>query len=310
MINISGIVKKFGDFTALDEINFEIGDGMVYGLVGINGSGKSTLLRIITDIYTPTKGSVTYDGQSIRDNPSVKGEIAFVADDLYLPNNMNMTALAARYDLLYGRFNYAKMGKLAAEFGLDVKKPFNTFSKGMRRQVTTILALCLETKYIFFDETFDGLDPFKRNYIKSLIREDVRERGTTVIITSHSLKELEDICDRLAVLNSGRLVLESDVASLGIGGIKVQIAFAEEYDRERFADFDVVKFSKSGSVSTLIIRGEAEYLKEKLTAMNPILLETLPLSLEEVFSHELESLGVNPFMFYGDSSSGSEEARK
>ena len=310
MIKISGIVKKFGDFTALDAINFEICDGMVYGLVGINGSGKSTLLRVITDVYAPTEGSVTYDGQSVRDNPSVKGDIAFVADDLYLPNNMNMTTLAARYDLLYGRFNYAKMGRLAAEFGLDVKKPFNTFSKGMRRQVSTILALCLETKYIFFDETFDGLDPFKRNYIKSLIREDVRERGTTVIITSHSLKELEDICDRLAVLNSGRLVLESDVASLGIGGIKVQIAFAEEYDRERFDDFDVVKFSKSGSVSTLIIRGEAEYLKEKLTAMNPILLETLPLSLEEVFSHELESLGVNPFMVYGDSSSGSEEARK
>ncbi len=295
MIKVCGVVKKFGSFTALRGINFEISDGTVYGLVGINGSGKSTLLRILTDVYTPDEGEVTYDGAPVRDNEAVKGDIAFVADDLYLPNNMNMSTLAAKYDLIYGRFNYAKMGRLAAEFELDTKKSFNTFSKGMRRQASTILALCLETKYIFFDETFDGLDPFKRNYIKSLIREDVKERGTTVIITSHSLKELEDVCDRLAVLNYGNLVLESDAASLAMGGIKVQIAFAEEYGAEKFAEFDVVKFTKNGSVSTVIIRGNAEHIKERLSEMNPILMEALPLSLEEVFSQELESLGVNSF---------------
>ncbi len=295
MIGVKGVVKRFGDFTALGGIDFEIADGMVYGLVGINGSGKSTLLRILTDVYRPDEGCVLYDGVDVRDNPDVKREIAFVADELYLPNNMNMSSLAAKYDMLYGRFNYAKMGRLAAEFELDVKKPFNSFSKGMRRQASTILALCLETKYLFFDETFDGLDPFKRSYIKSIIREDARARGTTIIITSHSLKELEDVCDRLAVMNCGSLVLESDAESIGIGGIKVQIAFAEEYGADKFSELDVVKFTKSGSVSNVIIRGHAEVIKEKLRRMNPVLMEVLPLSLEEVFSHELESLGVRTF---------------
>ena len=293
MIRVDGVVKRFGSFTALDNINFEISDGTIYGLVGINGSGKSTLLRVITDIYTPEDGTVAYDGENIHDNSAAKRDIAFVADDLFLPNNMNMNSLAAKYDLLYGKFNYAKMGRLASEFSLDTRKPFNTFSKGMRRQASTILALCLETKYIFFDETFDGLDPFKRSYIKSLIRADVKERGTTVIITSHSLKELEDICDRLAVLNHGRLVLESDAESLNMGGVKVQIAFADDYGEEKFSELDVVKYTKNGSVSTLIIRGEPSIIKEKLTAMSPILMESLPLSLEEVFSQELEKLGVN-----------------
>jgi len=129
MIGIKGVVKRFGDFTALGGIDFEIADGTVYGLVGINGSGKSTLLRILTDVYKPDEGCVLYDGVDVRDNPDVKREIAFVADELYLPNNMNMSSLAAKYDTLYGRFNYAKMGRLAAEFQLDVKKPFNSFSK-------------------------------------------------------------------------------------------------------------------------------------------------------------------------------------
>ena len=295
MISVKGVVKRFGDFTALGGIDFEVADGTVYGLVGINGSGKSTLLRILTDVYSPDEGVVLYDGVGVRDNPLIKRDIAFVADELYLPNNMNMSTLAAKYDMLYGRFNYAKMGKLAAEFELDVKKSFNSFSKGMRRQASTILALCLEPRYLFFDETFDGLDPFKRSFVKSIIREDARTRGTTVIITSHSLKELEDVCDRLAVMNYGSLVLESDAESIGIGGIKVQIAFAEEYGADKFSDLDVVKFTKNGSVSNVIIRGHAEVIKEKLEQMNPVLMEVLPLSLEEVFSHELESLGVRTF---------------
>lgn len=295
MISVKGVVKRFGDFTALGGIDFEVADGTVYGLVGINGSGKSTLLRILTDVYSPDEGVVLYDGVGVRDNPLIKRDIAFVADELYLPNNMNMSTLAAKYDMLYGRFNYAKMGKLAAEFELDVKKSFNSFSKGMRRQASTILALCLEPRYLFFDETFDGLDPFKRSFVKSIIREDARTRGTTVIITSHSLKELEDVCDRLAVMNYGSLVLESDAESIGIGGIKVQIAFAEEYGADKFSELDVVKFTKNGSVSNVIIRGHAEVIKEKLEQMNPVLMEVLPLSLEEVFSHELESLGVRTF---------------
>ena len=159
MISVKGVVKRFGDFTALGGIDFEVADGTVYGLVGINGSGKSTLLRILTDVYSPDEGVVLYDGVGVRDNPLIKRDIAFVADELYLPNNMNMSTLAAKYDMLYGRFNYAKMGKLAAEFELDVKKSFNSFSKGMRRQASTILALCLEPRYLSLTKPSTVLTP-------------------------------------------------------------------------------------------------------------------------------------------------------
>lgn len=296
MIKVDRVVKRFGSFTALNGISCEIQSGSIYGLVGINGAGKSTLLRTITGIYLPESGEVTFDGVPVRDNPAVKAKIAFVPDELYLPNNSNMQSMAKRYEILYnGRFNRAKFDRLAKEFELDTKKPFNTFSKGMRRQASTILALALETEYIFFDETFDGLDPFKRGYIKRLIADDVRERGATAIITSHSLRELEDTCDRLAVLDKGGLVFESDVRELSIGGLKVQVAFAEEYGREKFDGFDVVDFSKHGSVSSLIIRGDEQDIRERIEAMEPILCELLPLSLEELFTFELDKRGVNTF---------------
>ena len=287
MIKIDGVVKRFGDFTALDNISCEIQSGSIYGLVGINGAGKSTLLRVITGIYKPDSGSVTYDGEAVLDNPSVKGRIAFVADELFLPQGTSMLSLAKRFELLYGRFNYEKFESLAGEFALDVRKNVNTFSKGMRRQASTILALSLETDYIFFDETFDGLDPFKRSYIKRLLSEEVKERGSTVIITSHSLKELEDICDRLAVVDNGKLVFESEASESAVGGVRVQIAFTEEYDRSKFSELDILDFNKRGSVATMTVRGEEGDVRARLEEMSPLLLEILPLSFEDVFSIEL-----------------------
>lgn len=296
MIKVHSLTKKFGKFTALDGISCDISDGSIYGLVGINGSGKSTLLRTITGIYRADDGEVTFDGEGVYDNPEVKKRIAFVPDELYLPNNETMLSMSKKYNTLYnGKFNRKKFDELSAAFSLDVRKPLNTFSKGMRRQASTILALSLETDYIFFDETFDGLDPFKRAYVKRLIEEDVRSRGATAIITSHSLKELEDICDKLAVLDKGGIVLESDVSDMSVGGVKVQIAFSEDYDETKFDSFDLIEFSKHGSVSGLIIKGEESEIKEKLSAMSPILLETLPLSLEDVFTLELTRRGVETF---------------
>lgn len=294
MIKVNAVVKKFGDFKALDNISFEIQDGSIYGLVGINGAGKSTLLRVITGIYRPEEGEVTFDGIPVYDNPEAKRRFAFVPDELYLPNGVSMYKLAKKYENLYGgKFNYEKFYRLSADFGLDVKKSVNTFSKGMRRQASTILALSLETDYIFFDETFDGLDPFKRAYVKKLIAEEVKVRSLTAIITSHSLKELEDICDRLAVLDRGGLVFESDVATLENGGFKIQVAFADEYGIERFEGLDVVEFTKHGSVANLIIRGEREEAEEKIRALSPLVFEILPLSLEEVFTYELSQKGAN-----------------
>ncbi len=287
MIKLDGIVKRFGKFTALDNISCEIQDGSIYGLVGINGSGKSTLLRVITGIYQCDEGCVTYDDINIHKDPSVKSKIAFVADELFLPTDATMCSLAQKYKLLYGKFNFEKFERLAADFALDTKKSVNTFSKGMRRQASTIIALSLESEYIFFDETFDGLDPFKRTYIKKLLSEEVKERGSTVIITSHSLKELEDICDKLAVVDKGGLVFEGDASENVVGGVKVQIAFKEEYDESKFDGLDVIDFSKRGSVANMTIKGDEREIREKLEAMSPIILEVLPLSFEDVFSLEL-----------------------
>lgn len=296
MINVNRVAKKFGNFFALDNINFEIQDGSIYGLVGINGAGKSTLLRVITGIYRPEEGEVSFDGIPVLDNPEVKARIAFVPDELFLPNGMTMYKLAKKYENLYGgKFNYEKFYSLASAFGLDVKKSVNTFSKGMRRQASTILALALETDYIFFDETFDGLDPFKRAYIKKLITEDVKSRNATAIITSHSLKELEDICDRLAVLDKGGLVFESDVQTLEGTGLKIQVAFAGDYGVEVFdgLELEIVEFTKQGSVANLIVRGDREEVAEKIKSLSPVVFEILPLTLEEVFTYELSKRGAN-----------------
>lgn len=291
MIRIDGVTKRFGDFVALDNISFDINDGAVYGLVGINGAGKSTLLRSITGIYTLDGGSVTMDDEPIADNPAALSRIAFVADDLYLPSSCNMLDMAKKYRLLFPHFNRERFDELTKVFELDPKKRFGGFSKGMRRQAATILALSLEADYTFFDETFDGLDPFKRAYVKRILREEIARRGCTVMVTSHSLRELEDVCDRLAILDGGNIVFESDAAKMIQGGVKVQIAFEGEYGVERFADFDVVDFSKRGSVASLVVRGEAEEVTARLREMSPILLEILPLGLEEIFSFELSRFG-------------------
>jgi ABC-2 type transport system ATP-binding protein len=294
MIKIDSITKYYGDFKALDKVSFEIPTGTVYGLVGINGAGKSTLLRIMSGIYNPNGGSVTYDGQAVFDNPSVKGRIAFVPDDLYLPPNMSIEDMAKRYENLYGRpLNRNKLSELAANLGLNTKQRFSTFSKGMRRQASTILALSLEAEYVFFDETFDGLDPFKRGYIKRLLKNEVKERGITVIISSHSLKELEDVCDSLAVLDKGGLVIESEIGDIESVGTKIQIAFREPFDRDSFKDLDIISFTKLGSVAQMIVRGNRESICKDLRSRDPLLMEILPLTLEEAFTYRLESHGVN-----------------
>lgn len=291
MIQAENLTKKFGSYTALKNISCTIQDGCIYGMVGSNGAGKSTFLRILSGVYRADGGTVTMDGEPIYESPASKGQIAFVPDDLYYINGANMDRMAALYQSLYPGFDRKKYESLAKELDLDRKKSINTFSKGMRRQAITILALAVSPKYIFFDETFDGMDPVVRTYIKGLICQDVLDRGAAAIITSHSLRELEDTCDQLALLHRGGLVLESDIQNLKTSQFKIQIAFHEAYDQSKFNCLDLVHFSKSGSVANLIVRGERENTLEILRAMHPALLEALPLSLEEVFTYEMEALG-------------------
>ncbi len=291
MIKCENICKNFEKFKALENVSCTIDDGCIYGMVGSNGAGKSTFLRILAGIYKADGGVALVDGENVWENPRVKSKIAFVPDELYYINNASMNRMAKMYRDLFKGFDRARFEELTKQFGLDPSKSLNTFSKGMRRQAMTILALSARPKYIFFDETFDGLDPVMRNYVKSLICSDVIDRGATAIITSHSLRELEDTCDQLALLHKGGLVLESDVQNLKTARFKIQVAFRGDFAEELFEGIPIVRFTKSGSVANMIVKGNREEVISKITAMNPVLLDVLPLTLEEVFTYEMEALG-------------------
>ncbi len=291
MITAEQVVKRFDKFTALDHVSCTIPDGCIYGMVGSNGAGKSTFLRLITGVYKADAGQVLFDGVPVYENPAVKSQMVYVPDELFFLSGSSMDRMAKLYESVYPGFDRLRYTELSQRFGLDVKKNIGTFSKGMKRQAATILALATKPKYIFFDETFDGLDPIMRNLVKNIICEDVIDRSATAIITSHSLRELEDTCDQLALLHKGGLVFESDIENLKTALFKVQIAFNSEFDKGVFDGCEVLKFTKHGSVANAIIRGDREACVKRLSWLNPVLLEVLPLSLEEVFTYEMEALG-------------------
>lgn len=293
MIKVNNVVKKFGNFTALNGINCSIPEGCIYGLVGSNGAGKSTLLRLLTGVYKADCGSVTFDDLDIYTNTVLKETISYLPDELYFLPGASMNRMADFYRSIYKNFNKDRYTQLVNDFQLNPKASLNSFSKGMKRQASVILALACQPKYLFFDETFDGLDPIMRNLVKGLICQDVAERNATAIITSHSLRELEDTCDQLALLHQGGLVFEQDIQDLKTTLFKVQIAFTDEYTKDRFDIIDVLHFSKRGSVSNLIVRGDKEETLDTLKHFSPTLLEIVPLTLEEVFTFELEALGYN-----------------
>ena len=291
MICVENVTKKFDGFAALRGLNCSIPESCVYGLVGSNGAGKSTFLRLISGIYRADAGTVTFDGTPIYENPEVKGKILYVPDELYFLPQSNMNRMAQLYRAMYPNFSNERFAELVRTFGLDPYANINTFSKGMKRQAATILALSSMPQYLFFDETFDGLDPVMRNLVKRVIYNDVLERKTTTIITSHSLRELEDACDQLALLHKGGIVFESDIQNLKTTLFKIQVAFSEKYDRSKFSEIEMLSYTQVGSVATFIARGEKEAVSAKIRAMSPVLLDVLPLNLEEVFIYEMEALG-------------------
>ncbi|HNW85836.1 MAG TPA: ABC transporter ATP-binding protein [Candidatus Limiplasma sp.] len=291
MIIAQNLTKRFSDVAALDQLNCHIPEGCVYGLVGANGAGKSTFLRLACGVYRPDEGSITMDGHDIYENIQLKKRFAFVPDEFWMLPQSTVRRMATFYASSYEHFDFKRFESLAHELNLPVSKPLSTFSKGMRRQAATILALSSGADHYFFDETFDGLDPVMRNLVKQKLYAEVFDRGATVIITSHSLRELEDTCDQLALLYKGGIVLESDVGDLKTSLFKLQVAFSGDYDASAFEGLEVLNINRQGSVSTLIVRGSKEKSHALLAAKAPLLLETLPLTLEEVFIYEMEALG-------------------
>jgi len=297
MIKAEKLTKKFGEKEALGEVSCIIPEGSIYGLVGSNGAGKSTLLRILSGIYKADSGTVNVDGQEIWENPVAKGRIALVTDDPYFPAGITLNRMVQVSMALNPYFDKERYEYLTNLLGLSTRVAVSTFSKGMKRQAAIAMALCRKPSYLLLDEAFDGLDPVMRRLVRSIIAQEIMDRGMTTVITSHSLRELEGTCDTLALLHKGDMVLESDVGTLKTTLFKLQVAFRDEYDEQRFEGFDILHFKKSGSVAQVIAKGDADKAVRTLRSMDPILLDVLPLTLEEVFDYEMEALG---YSFHAD----------
>lgn len=293
MIELKNISKSFQKFKALEDVSLSIPDQCIFGLVGANGAGKSTLFRILAGVYLQDEGIVLIDSEEVYENIPVKEKLHFVADELYFLPGASLNRMASFYKGMYKSFDMKRFEALVETFGLNSKKSIHSFSKGMKRQAAIVLALSCCPKYLFLDETFDGLDPVIRNLVKSVVCQYVEEDGMTVIVSSHSLKELEGLCDCLGLLYGGKMVFTSEVSELQSSFFKVQVAFSYEYDESTFDGLNVLKYSRQGVVSNLIIKGDREEAMLMLNEKEPVILEMVPMSLEEVFTYELGSLGYS-----------------
>lgn len=291
MIKIENLSKKYDKNYVIENLNCTIKDGSIYGLVGSNGAGKSTLLRLINGIFIPDNGTILIDDKQVFENETLKQELVFVPDDLFFYPGYTLLDTAKYYQAMYKKFDIKYLIKLASILKLDLNKKISTFSKGMKRQCALICALATHSKYMFFDETFDGLDPVIRNTIKKIIAKQMDTDNTTIVMTSHNLRELEDICDNLGLLHKGGILFESDIETIKTNMYKVQISLKDKISKETFKDLEVLSYKKLGSVATLIINDKEGTSKKKLAKLNPIILDFLPLTLEEVFIYEMEALG-------------------
>ena len=292
MIIAENLGKKFRNKTVIRQMNCAIKEGSIYGLVGANGAGKSTFLRMLAGVYQPSEGKAEINGEAVFDNAKIKKEIVFIPDELYFFPNYNFRMMADYYASLYEHFDRHRFQMLCDHFKLDTEARIQNFSKGMKRQGALILALSTRAHYFFFDETFDGLDPVMRSLVKSVLSEDVAQRSSTVLLTSHNLRELEDLCDHMGLLVEGRIMFESDIDSLKTEMFKVQIALPDKtFERDEFRQLKVLYYKKSGSIATMIVKGDRELVTDVLRSKQPIILDLLPLSLEEVFIYEMEGYG-------------------
>lgn len=236
-------------------------------------------------------GKIEIENQNVEENEEIKKRLVFVPDDLYFFPNYNLLEMAGFYKAMYPNFDMENVKYLAGVLKLNLKSKIKTFSKGMKRQCALICAISTNADYMFFDETFDGVDPIVRNLLKQIIRKQMEKKPTTIIMTSHNLRELEDICDNLGLLYKGGILFESEIGSINTSMTKVQFALHEELNKEMLQGLEVMNFKKVGSVATAIIKGNSEEIKMKLESLNPIILDFLPLTLEEVFVYEMEVLG-------------------
>lgn len=285
MIQVRDVTKTFDGFPALNGLNMTVPAGAVYGLVGPNGSGKSTIIRHITGIYRQDSGEVLVAGQPVYENPEVKAKLAYIPDDVFYFLQSSVRDMMKYYKGVYPSFDAERYEKLKEVFQLDEKKTIRTMSKGMQKQAAFWLQMCLRPEVMVLDEPVDGLDPVMRRQVWSILMGDAAERGITVLVSSHNLRELEDVCDHVGILDHGKLLLERSLSDLQENITKIQIALPDE--RPLPQGLNLVHESVTGKLRTLIVRGDATEAQQRLRECEPLFMDALPLSLEEIFIYEL-----------------------
>lgn len=293
MIQVERLTKKFQTYTALNQISVSVQPGSVFGLVGSNGAGKSTLLRTIAGIYKPDSGTVAIDGTPIFEHPNVKNDIFFISDFPYFIPQSNMKEMAKFYASMYSNWSHERYRELCSLFPIEEKMKISSMSKGMQRQVALICALSTQPKVLLMDEIFDGLDPVMRQLLKKLLAREVSERNITVMIASHNLRELEDVCDHVGLLHQGGVVFEQELNGLKLNLHKLQAVFKPMISMDVFSDLDILKFDMKGSLINMVIRGDKGVISRRIEALKPVYFEMLPLTLEEVFISEMEVSGYD-----------------
>ena len=285
MIELRNVTKTFGSFKALDDLSMTIPKGAVYGLVGPNGAGKSTAIRHILGVYRPDSGTITMEGAPIYENPAVKARIGSIPDEVFYFPSATLEDMRKYYRGIYPNFNEDLFTKLYEVFNLPPKSPLRRFSKGMQKQAAFHLTICCRPEVLVLDEPVDGLDPVMRRQVMSMVLSDVAQHGTTVLISSHNLRELEDVCDHVGIMDHGKMLLEKSLADMQGNTVKLQLV------GDAPADLPILHETASGRLRTLVVRGSAEDVAAKVAAGNPAYFDVLPLSLEEIFIYELG--GVN-----------------
>lgn len=294
MITARDVTKQFDSVAALQAFTTDIANGSIYGLIGSNGSGKSTLLRLIAGVYRPDSGAVEIDGTPVFENEALKDHVFFVSDDFYFFPNASMDDMAAFFAKIYTGWSWERYKQVCGMFPIDKTKKTSTFSKGMQRQAALILGLSTQADYLLLDEAFDGLDPILRAALRRILADDVARRAATVIISSHNLRELEEMCDHVGLLHQGALVFQKELDELKLGFCKVQAAFRPlpDVDELRKA-LDIISVETRGSLLNMVVRGSHTQALSLIEGYGPLFAEGLPLTLEEIFINEMEVIGYD-----------------
>ncbi len=286
MIEIRDLKKSFDGFYALNGVDINVSKGSVYGLVGPNGAGKTTLIKHMAGIFIPDSGSLLVDGHPVYENVYVKSRIAYIPDDLYFFPQASILDMKKYYQSIYPTFDNDRFKKLQEVFPINPKKSLKRFSRGMQKQAAFWLGICMRPDLMLLDEPVDGLDPVMRRKVWSILLQDVAERGMTVFVSSHNLRELEDVCDHVGIMHEGKVILERSLTEMQSNIMKLQIAFEGELPHE-INNLNILHKQSSGRIWILIVRGDRESILNEVNKLNPLLVDALPLSLEEIFIYEL-----------------------